>query len=264
MSFLNHLEELRWHSIRAVIAIAICSIAAFMAKSFVFGTLILGPSKLDFWTYQLLCQISDVTCVQELPFLIQSRKPTGQFTMHIAASLAVGFIASFPYVFWEIWRFIAPGLYDTERKAASGATFFVSLLFMLGVVFGYFIITPLSINFLSNYQVDPSIQNEFDITAFVTLVTMLTLSCGLMFQLPMVVLFLSRAGIVTPELMKHFRRHAIVVILFLSAVLTPPDVISQLLISMPLFLLYQISIGVSRRVWKRHHKLMAEQGNEIF
>lgn len=260
MSFLDHLEELRWHLIRAAAAIVILSVVALVSKEFVFGTLILGPSRTDFFTYQMLCKLSDVTCIQDLPFIIQSRKITGQFTMHIAASITVGLITAFPYVFWEIWRFIKPGLYASEQKTASGATFFVSLLFTLGVLFGYYVITPLSINFLSHYQVDPSVMNEFDITSYVSTVTMLTLVCGFMFQLPMVVLFLSRVGIVTPELMRYFRRHAMIVILAMAALLTPPDVISQFLISLPLFFLYEISIRISARVARKRERELRELG----
>ncbi|MCC5945143.1 MAG: twin-arginine translocase subunit TatC [Bernardetiaceae bacterium] len=251
MTVIDHLEDLRWGVIRSMIAIIIFTAVAFMATEFVFGVLILGPSRTDFWSYQILCEISDKICIDKLPFTIQSRKLTGQFTMHIAASLTFGFICAFPYVFWEFWRFISPGLYISEKQVARGATFFVSLLFALGVLFGYYILTPLSINFLSNYQVDPSIINEFDISSYVTTVAMLTLACGIIFQLPMVVLFLSQLGIVTPALMKVYRRHTIIGVLFFSALITPPDIISQCFITLPIMLLYEISIFISRIVNKR-------------
>ena len=256
MSFLDHLEELRWHLIRAFLAILVFAIAAFLAKDFVWNTLILGPSRLDFPTFRFLCKAaevlnSDVLCIKELPFIIQSRKMTGQFSMHVTSSVFLGLIFSFPYVFWELWRFISPGMYKNERKHARGAVFFVSLLFMIGVLFGYYIITPLSINFLSNYQVDPSVMNEFDITSYVSTVTMLVLACAIIFQLPVVVYFLSKAGFITPSLMKRFRKHAIVVILVLGALLTPPDPISQILIAFPLFGLYEISIYISAFVLRR-------------
>jgi sec-independent protein translocase protein TatC len=254
MSFIEHLEELRWHILRAVSSIFVFAIIAFLMKDFVVGKLILGPSRVDFWTYQLLCQISDATCIDKLPFIIQSRTMTGQFTMHLGISAAVGLIMAFPYAFWEIWRFIKPGMRDNEKTVASGATFFVSLLFMLGILFGYYIITPISINFLSNYQLDPSIQNEFDIVSYVSTVTMIVLACGLMFQLPMVALFLSKVGLVTPEFMRSFRRHAIVVVLIVSAIITPPDVISQVLIALPLSVLYEISIFVSAWVHRKKRK----------
>jgi sec-independent protein translocase protein TatC len=252
MSFIDHLEELRWHLIRAFASIFVFSVAAFVAKDFVFGGLILGPSRASFYTYRMLCEISQVVCVDKLPFIIQSRTMAGQFTMHMASSFAVGIICAFPYAFWEIWRFIKPGLYNTERQAATGATFFVSLLFILGVLFGYYVVTPISINFLANYQIDPSIVNEFDIVSYVSTVAMIVLGSGLMFQLPVVAFFLSKVGLITPEFMRVYRRHAIVIIMIVAAVITPPDVVSQVIVSMPLLLLYEMSIYISAWVEKRN------------
>ncbi len=260
MSFLDHLEELRWHLIRSIVSILVFAIAAFLAKDFVWDLIILGPSKTDFWTYRFLCDLgarigSDVLCIEELPFIIQSRQMTGQFTMHILSSLVIGLLCAFPYTFWELWRFIRPGLYETERKLSTGAVFFVSVLFASGVLFGYFIVSPLAVNFLANYQVAESILNEFDIISYVQTIATLVLTCGLMFQLPIVVYFLSKAGLVTPQLMKTYRRHAIIVILLISAILTPPDVISQVLIAFPLVFLYQISIFISRMVMRKSQKI---------
>jgi len=256
MTFLDHLEELRWHLIRSLIAIMVFAIAAFAAKTLVFHTIILGPSRVDFWTYEALCRLSEMLkspalCIDELPFIIQSRQMTGQFSMHVTSSFVIGIICAFPYAFWEIWRFVKPGLYPKERKAARGATFYVSLLFLMGVFFGYFIVTPISINFLSNYRLDPSIMNEFDIISYVSTVITLILACGILFQLPIVVFFLTKAGLVTPELLKTYRRHAIIVILILGAMLTPPDPFSQILIAIPLLGLYEVSIFISRRVTRR-------------
>lgn len=256
MSFFDHLEELRWHLIRSLIAIAVFAVAAFIAKGLIFHTILLGPSRIDFWTYRKLCELavlvhSPPLCIDELKFIIQSRQMTGQFTMHITSSFVAGIICAFPYVFWEIWRFIKPGLYPKERKAARGATFYVSMLFLTGVLFGYFIVTPISVNFLSNYQLDPTILNEFDIISYVSTVITLILACGFLFQLPIVVLFLTKAGIVTPELLRKYRRHAIIVILVLGAVLTPPDPFSQILVAIPLMGLYEISIMISKRVLRR-------------
>ena len=171
--------------------------------------------------------------------------------MHITSSFVVGLILAFPYAFWEIWRFVKPGLYPKERRAARGATFYVSILFILGVLFGYFVIAPISVYFLTNYQIDPSILNEIDIISYVSLVTTLVLACALLFQLPVLVFFLTKAGLVTPALMKQYRRHAVVAILILGAIVTPPDVFSQVLIAIPLILLYQISILISKRVLNR-------------
>lgn len=259
MSFLDHLEELRWHLIRSLTAIFVFAIAAFVSKGIIFGEIILGPSKPSFWTYRMLCNLSeilssDALCISELPFIIQSRQMTGQFSMHITSSFVIGLICAFPYAFWEIWRFVKPGLYDKERKAATGATFYVSLLFFTGVFFGYFVVTPISINFLSNYQIDPSILNEFDIISYVSTVTTLVLACALLFQLPIVVYFATKAGLVSSSLLKTYRKHSIIVILMLSAVLTPPDPFSQVLIAIPLGLLYQLSILIAVKLEKKERK----------
>lgn len=265
MSFIDHLEELRWHLIRAFIAIFVVSIAAFVAVDFVFNTLILGPAKPDFWTFRMLCKLGDAInsealCIKDIPFKIQSRQMTGQFTMHITSSFVIGIIAAFPYVFWEFWRFISPGLHMNEKAISRGAVFSVTLLFSMGILFGYYVMAPLSVNFLANYQVSELIYNEFDITSYVGTVATLVLGSGILFQLPIVVYFLSKVGIITPELMRTYRRHAIVVILILGAVLTPPDPLSQILISIPLFGLYQFSIFISAAVHRKQRKKeLAEQ-----
>ncbi len=251
MSFLEHLESLRWHLIRAVASIFVFSVIVFMIPQFFVHELILGPSRLEFWTYQLFCDFSETTCIDKLPFTIQSRKLQGQFTMHLMSSMVIGLICAFPYAFWEIWRFIRPALYEAEQKATRGATLVVSLLFGTGILFGYYLVAPLSINFLSNYQLDPSIINEIDITSYVSTISMIVLACGIMFQLPIIVYFLSKAGLINPPLMRAFRRHAFVVILVLSAIITPPDVVSQILIAMPLVILYEGSIYISEWVWNK-------------
>ncbi len=256
MSFLDHLEALRFHILRSVSAILIFTVIAFLAKDIVFGIIILGPSKVDFLTYRVLCDVANylnipALCIDELPFTIQSRQMTGQFTMHMTSSLVVGFVVAFPYVFWEIWRFISPGLYDKEKNAARGAVFFVSFLFLSGAAFGYYVLSPLSINFLANYQLDPTILNEFDITSYVTTLTMLVLASAIMFQLPVVVYFLSMSGLITSRMLKEYRRHSIVVILIVSAIITPPDVVSQLLIAMPILVLYEVGIVLAKRIEKQ-------------
>ncbi len=267
MSFLDHLEALRWHILRAVSAVLVFSVAAFIAKDFVFGILILGPSKVDFLTYRLLCEVGNylgvtALCIDDLPFTIQSRQMTGQFSMHMTSSFVVGLIAAFPYLFWEVWRFISPGLYSKEKNAARGAVFFVSFLFLSGASFGYYILSPLSINFLANYQLDPSIANEFDITSYVSTLSMLVLASAIMFQLPVVVYFLSMSGLVTSRMLKAYRKHSIVVILVLSAVITPPDVISQLLIAMPIVVLYEVGIEIAKRLEKKRALKEAELGTK--
>jgi sec-independent protein translocase protein TatC len=253
MSFIDHLEELRWHVIRSVAAIFIFGFIAFTNKEFFFGKIILGPSKIDFWTYRMFCKLgqlmgSNALCIEKLNFVIQAREMTEQFTMHLGSSVVIGLVLAFPYAFWEMWRFIKPGLHPTERRMTTGATFFVSLLFLLGVMFGYYIAAPLSINFLANYQIDETIVNEFNISSYISTLITLVIGCGLMFQLPMLVFVLAKMGIITPTLMRQYRKHSIVVILIVAAIITPPDVISQILISIPLFLLYEISISICASV----------------
>ena len=253
MSFLDHLEELRWHIIRSLLAIVFFSLIAFFSKSIVFGIIILGPSKSDFWTYLVFCDIGKLInikafCIEKLPFIIQSRQMAGQFMMHISSSFVIGIICAFPYAFWEFWKFITPGLYPNEKKAARGATFYVSFLFFIGILFGYFILTPISINFLANYQIDPSILNEFDIISYVSTVSTLVLASGLLFQLPVVMYFLTKSGIINQIILRKYRKHAIVIILIFGAMLTPPDPFSQIVLAIPLIGLYQISIYISGRI----------------
>ncbi len=259
MGFLDHLEELRWHLVRSVMAIFVFSVAAFLAKTFIFDVVILGPTRQDFWTYRMLCDLAEklsspALCLGDIPMEIQNRQVGGQFLMHIKSSFIIGLILAFPYTFWEIWRFVKPGLRTGEKRASRGVVFVVTVLFLIGVLFGYFIVTPLSVNFLANYELSQYIKNDIDISSILAIVGMLPLACGLMFQLPVVTYMLSKAGIVTPKLMKRYRRHSIVVILVISAIITPPDIISQLLIAFPLTLLYEISIMISRRIERKQKK----------
>lgn len=265
MSFLDHLEALRWHIIRGVIAIVVGATFAFFNKYFLFHHLILGPSRPDFWTYQQLCWLADYLaqpdlCIKGLNFSLQSRTLGGQFTTHLMTSIVAGLVMAFPYVFWEIWRFIRPGLYPNERRATQGAVIWVSMLFFTGVLFGYYVLSPLSINFLANYTIDESVENNFDISSYMgTLVTMV-LSCGLVFQLPMVVLIMSKIGILTPKFMRTYRKHAFLVILVISGLLTPsPDVFSQLLVATPIYFLYELSIFISANVERKKLKETPQQ-----
>jgi sec-independent protein translocase protein TatC len=181
----------------------------------------------------------------------------GQFITHMKVSAILGFVVAFPYVFWEFWRFVKPALYEKEIRSTRGLVFITSFLFILGVAFGYFLIVPFSINFLGSYQVDPSVENEINLNSYITVVSMISLASGILFELPIVVYFLSKVGLVTPAIMKQYRKHAIVIILILSAVITPPDVTSQILIAIPIVVLYELSIGISRRVQKKREKELA-------
>ena len=263
MTFVDHLEELRWHIIRALGSILVFAIMAFLAKSFVFHDIILAPSRPDFLSYKAMCDLGkwigvDVLCITELGFTIQSRQMSGQLSMHLLVSAVLGLACAFPYAFWEIWRFVKPGLYPQERKSSRGAVFFVSVLFLMGLLFGYYVVSPISINFLAGYQVDPTITNEFDLSSYISTLTTLCLSCALMFEMPVIVYFFTKAGLLSPEIMKLYRRHSIIIILVIAAIITPPDVISQILISLPLFLLYEISIRISSSIRKSDLKKLNE------
>ena len=256
MTFLQHLEELRWHIIRSVIAVVVGAIVAFMLKDFIFDKVILAPKNPGFITNRLLCQLADavnapVLCINQNPLSLISIKMSGQFTTHITISLIAGVIMAFPYIFWEFWSFFRPALYEKERKHARGAVTAASSLFIIGILFGYYIISPLSINFLSSYRVSDLVDNQINITSYIGSVTSVALSAGITFELPIVVFFLARIGIVTPEFMRKYRRHAIVVVLVLAAVITPPDVFSLILVSIPLVLLYEVSIFIAGRVARK-------------
>lgn len=257
MSFLDHLEELRWHIIRSLIAIFVFTTIAWVFQKEIFGGIIMAPSKSEFWTNRMLCKLADLTgveglCFKQADFILQSREVSGQFMMALTQSIMVGLLLSFPYFFWEIWRFVKPGLKAKEAKAARGAVFWVSLLFFTGVAFGYFVVSPMAINFLASFKLDDSIQNQFDINDYISLLSTMTLACGITFQLPMIAYVLSMVGILTPKFMREYRRHALVVILIIAAIITPsPDMISQLLVTLPLLGLYEISIIVSARVNKQ-------------
>lgn len=254
MSFLQHLEVLRWHLVRSASAIVICGLVAFFAKSFVFDTVLLGPMRSDFVTYRLLCEasqrfgLSDLLCIGEMNFILINTTMSGQFTTHMFVALISGFVLAFPYVIFEIWRFIKPGLYKTERKYANGMVFYTSVLFIMGVLFGYYVIAPMSVNFLGNYQVSELIVNQIDLNSYFTTLATLVLATGLVFEMPILIYFLTKIGLVTPDFMRTYRRHSIVVILIIAAVITPPDVASQILVSLPLLVLYEISIYVSAAV----------------
>lgn len=266
MSFFDHLEELRWHLIRASIAILIFTGLAFYYYDFIFSKVIMGPAKTNFWTYRMMCNIGTALhktgwCIDKINIELINTELAGQFTLQINSALIIGITLGIPYLLWELWRFIKPALHDKERKAASGFVFYASLLFILGVMFGYYVITPLSVNFLASYQVSSDIHNWIDVENYLSSVATLTLATGLVFQLPILVYILANFGILTPKLMRQSRRYAIVIILIVAAVVTPtPDMITMTVVSIPLFVLYEVSIVVAGLVEKRklqkHNDLM--------
>ncbi|MCS6824339.1 MAG: twin-arginine translocase subunit TatC [Cytophagaceae bacterium] len=255
MSFLEHLEELRIRLIRSFIAVAVFTIVAFVYMDVLFESVILAPSRTDFWTYKMLCKISENTCVENIDIRFQNRVLTGQFMMHIVSSLVLGLIVAFPYVFMQLWKFVKPALSRKERRSVRGTVFFVALLFFLGVLFGYYVLSPLSINFLANYSIHKDIPNIIDITNYVTTVAMMVLACGIVFQLPIVILLLTKVGILSSSIMKRYRRHAVVILLIFAAILTPsPDLFSQLIVAMPMYLLFELSILLAVRTERKEQQ----------
>ena len=257
MSFLEHLEELRWNIIRSLTAIVGIGIILFLFKDPVFENIILGPTHDSFLSYRAICAFSngvglgDIMCFTPPDFDLQAIGFGEAFIMSIKVSFIMGFIFAFPYVFWEAWRFISPGLYDKERKAARGVVFICSFLFLMGVLFGYYVISPFAVNFLAGYTL-PGVENIPTLSSFINYMIMFTAPAGLIFELPVVVYFLSKVGLATPEGMRKYRRHAIIGTLLLAAVITPPDVVTQFLIGIPLFILYEVSIYISARVKKQY------------
>ncbi|MEB8329639.1 twin-arginine translocase subunit TatC [Flavobacteriaceae bacterium KMM 6897] len=260
MSFLDHLEELRWHLIRSTIAVVLIGLVAFIMKDFIFDTVIFGPKKPDFPTYKLFCHLSkmlgfsEAFCGTEPLFRIQSREMAGQFSAHIWTSIWAGFILGFPYILYEMWRFISPGLYSKEKNNAQGFIFIASLLFFTGVLFGYYVVAPLSINFLGSYQVSEEVFNDIDLGSYIATVRAAVIACGLVFELPIIIYFLTKIGLVTPEILKKYRKISLVVVLVVSAVITPPDVASQIIVAIPILVLYQTSIYISSYVIRKEAK----------
>lgn len=252
MSFLGHLEELRWHLIRAVIVIIAGGIYFFVQKEFLFDQVLLAPKEPSFITYKILCQwvdrygLPEDICMTASSFKLISTDISAQFTTHMWSAFIGGLVIGFPYLIWELWRFVKPALKETEKKYATGVVFFTSSLFLLGIAFGYYVITPMSVNFLGSYQVSSQVENTITLDSFIGMVTTMTLITGIVFELPMVVYFLSKLGIMSPSMMRTYRRHAVVVIMILSAVITPTsDVTTLLLVAIPLYILYELSIFVS-------------------
>jgi sec-independent protein translocase protein TatC len=178
----------------------------------------------------------------------------GQFSAHIWTSITLGFVVAFPYVIYQFWKFISPGLYSYERKTASGFISISSLLFFIGVLFGYYVVTPLSIRFLGTYTVSAEIFNDFDLNSYTALIRASVLASGLIFELPILVYFLTKIGLITPELMRKYRKISLIMVMFLSAVITPPDVASQIIVAIPVLILYELSIFISKRVVRNMNK----------
>jgi sec-independent protein translocase protein TatC len=266
MSFLEHLEELRWHIIRSILAIVILMIVAFCFKNVLFNDIVLAPKNPTFITNRLLCELGhylaqhinlkhpDVLCINTKPVNLIAIKMAGQLTTHITVAMVAGLILAFPVIIREFWMFFKPALHSNEAKYAKGAVLASSLLFFTGVLFGYFLLAPLSIYFLTSYQISADVVNQINVRSFIGTLTSICLATGVVFELPIVAFFLTKIGIITPTFMRKYRRHAIVVIFIVAAIITPPDVFSQTLVAIPLLILYEVSIFISARVMKQKAK----------
>jgi sec-independent protein translocase protein TatC len=259
MSFLDHVEELRWHLVRSSLAIIFFGIIAFVMKDFIFNTIIFAPKDADFLTYRVFCNISrffgtEGLCIEDIPFTFQSLAMAEQFSVHIWTSITVGFIVAFPFIIWEVWKFISPGLYEKERKSAKSFIIISSFLFFIGILFGYYVVTPLSVNFLGNYSVSDAVERNIKIGSYISLVRSSLLASGFIFELPIIMYFLTKMGLITPEFLRKYRKHALVLVLVLAAVITPPDIISQIIVAIPILMLYEVSIYISKIVIKRELK----------
>lgn len=255
MSFFDHIDAFRGHVVRAVIAILVLSIVAFFNKYLLFDVIIFGPIHPEFWTYGVLCDLShlvttsDEYCIKEMGFVLSNISMSGQFTEHIFVSFVSGLILAFPYLLWEMWRFIKPALSAKEVKYAKGLVFYSSSLFFVGILFGYFFLSPLSINFLGSYKVSELVSNEINLDSYVSFIATLTFATGLIFEMPVLVYFLAKIGVLGSTWMRKNRRYAVVVILVLAGLLTPsPDIASMILMFIPLYGLFEASILVARRV----------------
>ena len=254
MSFLDHLEDLRWHLIRICMAVVIIASFAFIFSRYIFDSIIFAPLNMSFPTYDMLCKtanfigVNTTFCAEEMPMILQNRTMAGQFSADIWTAMLGGFIISFPYIIYQLWKFISPGLHENERKHSRGFIIISSLLFFIGVLFGYYIVTPLSLNFLANYSISEMVDNQIDISSYIALVRSSALASGLIFELPIIIYFLTKIGLVTPDILRKYRKYALVIVLILSAIITPPDIASQVIVAIPILILYQVSIYISKVV----------------
>ena len=260
MSFLDHLEDLRWLLVRSTIAIIIMAFFTYFISDYLFDVIIFGPTRPTFFTYVYFCELShslgiaETICITEMPFIIQNTEMEGQVNTFIWICMLAGFILSFPYILWEVWKFISPALYSNEKKNAKVFIFFSSLLFFIGVLFGYFVVIPMSVNFVATFTVSSVVLNQFTLDSYIGMVKTSVLASGLFFELPIIIYFLTKLGLVTPAFLRKYRKHALVVVLILAAIITPPDVASQVIVAIPILILYEVSIRVSKIVIKKQNK----------
>lgn len=256
MTFLEHLEVLRGHLLRSVASIGVFAVVIFIFTKFIVDHILLAPKSAEFFTNRMLCKFgqlvhTDKLCFTELPIQLINTEMAGQFRINISIALFGGMILAAPYIFLELYRFISPALQEKERNYSRGMVFYTSLLFLTGILFGYFMIVPLTINFLGTYSVSAEISNMINLKSYIGIITSLIFATGLVFELPILVYFLSKVGIVTPGFMRKYRKHAAIIILVIAGIITPPDIFSQIMVTIPMYLLFEISIFISARIEKQ-------------
>jgi sec-independent protein translocase protein TatC len=262
MTFIEHLDALRAHLFRAAIATAIGSVIMAIYNEFIVQRILLGPTRPDFPTYTYLCKLSNWLgfgnqfCMKEIHLEMQSTTLTGQFDVYLDVIVIGGFVLAFPYVLYQFWKFVKPALSKNELSNTKGVIFWVSLLFFIGVFFGYFVLSPYTVNFFANFSLDSKIKNIPTISSYFNTVLPLTLGCGLAFQLPLILFFLAKIGIVSATSLRNFRKYSILIIVVITGVITPPDMFSQIICSVPLVLLYEVGIIVCKRVEKKETKVV--------
>jgi len=263
MSFLDHLETLRWHIIKSILAICIFGTVAYIYSDFIWNTIIFAPNSHDFWTSQMLIKLGDLfgyksAGLMSKPLSLINFDLSGQFMVDVWTAIIAGFIIAFPYVMYQCWSFIRPALYENERKHASGAVAIMSGLFFIGVLFGYYLIVPFSLDWLAGYSISSQVSNQINILSYISSVTSIVIAGGIAFELPVLVYFLSRIGVLTPKFLRKYRRHSYVILLIIAAIITPPDVLSQMIVTIPLVILFEVSIFISAHVDKANKRKLDE------
>ncbi len=266
MTFWEHLTELRSRLLRVIIAVLVLSVVAFIYSRFIFDKIILAPKSSDFITYRWLCSLGrflhiDSLCLQKMNIEIINLNLSGQFMTDMYISIFAGLLLATPYIFWEAWKFIKPALYVKEQRYARSAVFIMSGLFLIGVLFSYYFMVPWTLNFLGTYQVSSSVNNQISLSSYISTVISVILSVGVVFELPVVVYVLAKIGIMSSDFLKRNRKYAFVVVLIIAAIITPPDVFSQIIVTMPLWLLYEVSILVAKRVEPKEEKAADQEAD---
>jgi sec-independent protein translocase protein TatC len=253
MSFMDHLEELRWRLVRSAIAILLLAILLWIYNEWIMDNIFLSMNKSSFFSFRILCEYFDL-CLDEIPMKMQSTTLSGQFSYALMMSFIGGFVLAFPFVFYQIWSFISPGLKQNEKSVARGIVIYVSILFYIGILFGYFIVAPLAVQFFGGFKMSQEIENIFTVNSYMSTVLSTVFYSGVLFLLPVISYLFAKLGLITPAFLRKYRKHAIVAVLLLAAIITPPDLISQIIVAIPIILLYEIGILATVRVEKKRNK----------